>query len=183
MNKLFPYIAVLILGTVIGGWLCRQYHFREVTKVQVDTVKVRDTIEIEKPVVKEVTKTERIYVQVRDTVRMRDTLYMTLQTEKKFYKDAEYYAEVSGYNPSLDYIEVYPKTTTIYKTETKAEKKRNHSLSVGIEANYAYTFSMPIQVEYAYAISQWLSVYGYAEHDLFTRQFGVGVGTQFSIEW
>lgn len=182
MNKLIPYLVVLILGMVAGSWLCRQYHFRDATKmVQVDTVEVRDTIEIEKPIVKEVTKTEKIYVEVRDTVTIHDTTYVVLQRESKTYKGEDYYAEVSGYEPSLDRIEVYPKTTTIYKTETKAEKKRNHSLSVGIEVNYSNAFYMPIQVEYAYSISQWLSVYGYAEHELFTRQFGVGIGTQVSI--
>lgn len=126
---------LLILGFVMGI-LCRPKHFREVTKMLTDTLVVTDTHIIEKPVLVERTIKDSLLVAVHDTLRIRDTLYITLPRETKVYAEEEYYAEVSGYKPSLDYIEVYPKTKVISKTETTTLKPSPWRYSLHIGADY-----------------------------------------------
>ena len=83
--------------------------------IKPDTVKVTDTIEYYFP--KEVVKWKDrlVYVPVTDTIVRNDTTYIALQFEKKEYKDTNYRAVVSGYEPALDYIETYNHTTYITK--------------------------------------------------------------------
>ena len=111
--------------------------------VQKDTVVLFDTLKIVEPA--EVKK-ETVLVEVRDTLWKHDTCYIALPLEKKTYKREDFYAEVTGYEPRLTYIEVYPKTETISKTETVKEKKS--SISVGLETSWCIKPSIPIYLEY-----------------------------------
>lgn len=133
MKNLIPYIIVLFLGAVVG-WLSRGggSHDSGVV-VGRDTLTLRDTVREFHPV--EVMKERRdtMLVVVHDTLRIHDTLYMSLQTEKRFYKTEEYYAEVSGYKPRLDYIEVYPKTTYVTERAHVKPNKWRFDLSVGVD--------------------------------------------------
>ena len=45
-----------------------------------------------------------------DTIHVGDTV---LPVEQKIYQDSNYTAYVSGYNPNLDSLKVYPKTVTV----------------------------------------------------------------------
>lgn len=130
-------IAVLIAIVVwFTGYIIGHNHIPEVTKmVQIDTLIVRDTHIIERPVMVEKTVKETLLVSVHDTTRIHDTLYIALPKETKTYKGEDYLAQVSGYQPSLDLIEVYPKTTTITKTETNYIEPSLwvYSLSLGVD--------------------------------------------------
>lgn len=100
-------------------------------QVRVDTLVVRDTITREKPVY------VRTYVRDSVYVYMRDTLYVTLPREVRVYEDSAYRAEVSGYEPSLDHIEVYPTTRTITRTLTRTETVRKATpWGVGVQVGY-----------------------------------------------
>ena len=142
MKKILIYIAIVILSFVIG-LLCRPQHIRESIERITDTVVVIDTQVIEKPVLVERTHKESLLIQVRDTVRIKDTVYISLPMESKTYKGDGYMAIVSGYKPSLDRIEVYPKTKVIRESITQTVTKRNR-LALGIEANYIYTPYIPV---------------------------------------
>ena len=48
-------------------------------------------------------------VQLHDTTE----IYVPIAIERKEYRDSSYFAVVSGWHPSLDYIETYTKTQTI----------------------------------------------------------------------
>lgn len=185
MKRVAAYLLVLIVGVVIGSWLCREYHFRDATKmseVVVDTLYLRDTIRIASPVHERVIETrDTLVVQIRDTTRVRDTLYMNLPLEKRVYKRDEFYAEVTGYEPRLTYIEIYSKDKVITKSTTT--KPNRHSLSLGIEMNYSNAFYVPVQFEYSYHVYRWLDLYGYTEYELVRRQFGIGAGSKISFGW
>lgn len=100
-------------------------------QVRVDTLVVRDTITREKPVY------VRAYVRDSIYIYKRDTLFITLPREVKVYEDATYRAEVSGYEPSLDRIEVYPTTRTITQTVTRTETVRKKTpWGVGVQVGY-----------------------------------------------
>lgn len=130
---LIAFVSVILVW--LFGYLVGRSNSRsEVTKVETEVVVKRDTIREYIPVEIAVERTEKVLVEVRDTIRLLDTLYVALPFEKKFYKDEDYYAEVSGYRPSLDYIEVYPKTTTVYKTQTVTKTPAvTFSLDLGLD--------------------------------------------------
>lgn len=101
------------------------------TIYQTDTVVVRDTITRERPV--------PIHTHTRDTIRVQvtDTLYIELPREVKVYQDSTYRAEVSGYQPSLDRIDIYEQKTILTEHKTQiVEVKRNARWGVGIQAGY-----------------------------------------------
>ena len=89
---------------------CAQAHTDTVTRV--------DTVIRDHPVPVTVWKDRLVYVPVPDSilVEKHDTTYIALQFEKKEYADSTYRAVVSGFQPSLDWIEVYQKTQIITKT-------------------------------------------------------------------
>ena len=181
MKKYLPYLLFLILGFVIGI-LCRPNHIREVTKKVTDTLIVRDTHIIEKPVLVEQTSKETLLVAVRDTLRIRDTLYISLPMETKVYAEKDYYAEVSGYKPSLDYLEVYPKTQIVKETITQSVTNRN-ALGVGFEMNYTSYPYIPIYLEYSYLLHRNVEFYTRLLYDLPSHEVGVGLGAKVSIGW
>ena len=86
-----------------------------------DTVVVRDTIVYDHPVEVEKWKEKTVYIAIEDTqiVHTTDSVYVVLEREKKAYSGKDYKAIVSGVQPSLDLIEVFPKTTIITNTIEK----------------------------------------------------------------
>lgn len=120
MEKMKDYITAALIGAAIMA--LSLFCVRTCTEKPVepsvvrDTLIVHDTIRIEKPVAE--------YVVTRDTIKIpvvvteRDTIFVSLPREEKTYTDSTYRAVVSGYEPSLDLIEVYPQTTTIIETRT-----------------------------------------------------------------
>ena len=102
-----------------------------------DTITLYDTLLVEHPVPKDsiivryrtitfpakhdTIFAENIAVRI-DTVT--DSVTVTLPITQKEYGDSSYHAWISGYQPSLDSIAVFPKTTIITNTQTIVEKKR-----------------------------------------------------------
>lgn len=181
MKKILPFVIILIVGIVIG-WLCRQSCIRPETIIQRDTLVRVDTVKELYPVsiMEEIVDTFRLVI--RDTVRIKDTLYMNLPLEKKLYASSEYYAEVSGYRPSLDYIEVYPKTKIVKEYVSQPTTNRS-TLSFGIEPSYMNTLSIPIYLEYGRMLHKNIEIYGQIAYDLPSKTFGAGIGIKAGIQW
>ena len=181
MKKIYPYIIVIILGMAVG-WLCRGYFHADKTPiVQNDTIVYRDTIRETYPIEisKEVVRRE--YVIVRDTLRIKDTLYLSLPMERRVYGSDDFYAEVTGYKPSLDYIEVFPKTKVITKTIQPVTNR--NALSIGAELGYMNALSIPIYLEYERMLQKNVGIYGRMLYDLNARQYGVSAGVHLQLEW
>ncbi|MBU9058329.1 DUF6808 domain-containing protein [Parabacteroides merdae] len=69
-----------------------------------------------------------VYItQAGDTVR--DTIYIPVPISRKEFQTDDYRLSISGYNPSLDYIEIYRKTEQI----TKVVDRR---FGIGVTAGY-----------------------------------------------
>lgn len=181
MKKILPFVIILIVGIVIG-WLCRQSFIRPETIIQRDTLVRIDTVKELYPVSIREEIVDTLRIVVRDTVRVKDTLYLSLPLEKKLYASSEYYAEVSGYRPSLDYIEVYPKTKIVKEYVSQPTTSRN-TLSFGIEPSYLNALSIPIYLEYGRMLHKNVEIYGQIAYDLPTRQFGAGIGAKVSVGW
>ena len=192
MKKYIPHIVILIVGILIGA-LCRGYFTHEVT-IQKDTVTVYKTIQYSRLELQDKT----IHLQVPDihvrpmvfipadsvTIIYRDSIrYITLPRQNYYTKTEEVQIWHSGIDSTIDSLSLLFPTTTIAQTEKVARRPKKHAIGIGIEANYSTTFNMPLQLEYVYNVKPWLSVYGYAEYELFRKQFGIGAGAQMTIEY
>lgn len=132
---MFALIILLCLLSFVGG---RQSKRVSVPETSSDTLVVRDTIRIEKPLTKFVKTTDTMLLAVTDTIVLRDTTYIRLPMETKVYADSTYKAQVSGYRPALDFIEVYPTTCTITKNNVVYKTKKTH-WGIGVSVGYGVT--------------------------------------------
>lgn len=121
--------VAFVAGLVTGLFGCLLRQTSQVTVTDIDTVL------IEKPVPYKVTRTEfrtlRLPVMLfapADTVwRERtvvDSVEVEVPMERRTYQDSTYRAQVSGpaiggLHPSLDWVEVYNRTTTIAKKPSR----------------------------------------------------------------
>lgn len=112
--------------------------------VLTDTLYIRDTIRIEKPVPKFIKRIDTLLVQTKDTIRLKDTLYLALPREQKTYRDKNYQAWISGYRPELDSIHIFRNTQQIITTTTIQNKQKTRRWGIGIQAGYGLTLHQNI---------------------------------------
>jgi hypothetical protein len=193
VKTIIPYIIILVLGIVIGA-LCRGYYVRDEAITQRDTVTVYKTIQYSRLELQDKT----IRLQVPD-IHVRPMVFIPADSVSIIYRDSiryitlprqNYYTKTdkaqiwhSGVDSTIDSLSLLFPMTSVVQTERVERKPRKHAIGIGIEANYNTTLNMPVQLEYTYNVKPWLSVYGYAEYELFMKQFGIGVGIQLQIEW
>ena len=134
--------AVLLVGLLffLGRETALAPH-KSVGTVEVrDTVTIRDTIVIVKPVPQTRVVHDSIYVAVCDTVTVRDTCYIALPREVKTYQGDRYFAQISGYLPNLDRLDIFEQTNIITndKTTTVTRKTR---WGIGLQVGAGVTIS------------------------------------------
>lgn len=114
MKHTFFFITFLA-GVAAGLFLPRAFRYGDggSEECRADTVYVRGTIVKTMPATVHKTVTEKITVRVTDTLRIRDTLYIELPRTQKEYADTDYRAWVSGYEPRLDSLKVFPVSTVV----------------------------------------------------------------------
>lgn len=110
------------------------------TEIQRDTIVRIDTfVSIPEPkivrVVDSIPVPYPVYETKTDTLLVVDTLY--LPRTQKHYKEAQYEAWVSGYQPSLDSIWVYNKTSEVNTISVPSRKR----WSIGVQAGYGVQLS------------------------------------------
>ena len=125
------YIIIIIILIILN--LYQYNHNNKIVKINTvevrDTVVIRDTIKFDNPTL--------IYVKTE-----QDTLYIesidstvVMNKETKVYRDSTYEAQISGFQPHLDHIKVFPNTTYITTEKTSyIEKKKhfNHGIQIGV---------------------------------------------------
>ena len=174
------FLLVFVVGLFVGFYATER-QFRNVTELLVksDTTYVYDTTRIVMPpVISHIHTTDTMLVVVSDTLVLHDTTYLVLQNEVKEYKGEEYYAKVSGYRPSLDYIEVYPRTTIITNTE-----RQKNSLSIGVDAGYMRNAYMPIYIEYERMLHKNFDISARILYDMPSKSIGAEIGAAVNIGW
>lgn len=137
---LFIVICLMILETAV---CCKISHRRGysagwvdcLANAKSDTVVVVDTLRIAEPVAEYVyiDRVKPVYLPVHDTsvVVKRDTAFIAVNREIKGYSGADYKLEVSGVQPALDWIEVYPRITTITNTITEKAPRWSFGATAG----------------------------------------------------
>ena len=73
-----------------------------------------------------------VKVVIHDTLCKTDTVTVSLPFVQKQYKDSSYSAWISGYEPSLDSIRVFPKTTIIRESKVVRQKDRRWGVFGGV---------------------------------------------------
>ena len=185
-------VSLLVIGIVGGVFLCRAFHHDKVEVVQKDTVIVHDTIrysrlaldyETVKLDLPKIGKKEYVFIaEDSTTIIYRDSIrYVTALREFFYTRTPEVEIWHSGVDSRIDSLNVYRSSSVI--TQTISRKERLHEISAGLELNYSDGLRMPFQIEYSYMLKPWMSMYGYAEYELFTKQFGIGAGMKIQIGW
>ena len=137
-SVIIPGLAI-VAGFFLGrGCSTSQTEVIEVTATDPVTVTRIDTVVVERPapvkVVEKRTDTLTVY-------RGTDTLYVPVPIRQYSFRDSLYSLDISGFNVTLDRLEVYPRTVcrTITNTveRTVTDKKR---WSFGVQAGYGYNF-------------------------------------------
>lgn len=136
-------IAAFILSFGLGRYMAKPETILE-ERERIDTLVIRDTFTHYVP--------QYVYKHTSDTIRVpvpvpgpelepeRDTIYVNLPRETKVYEDARYRAEVSGYQPSLDRIDIYTQTQVVTKDVTQVVKQKTR-WGLGISAGYGVTIN------------------------------------------
>lgn len=101
-------------------------------KTETDTLYIRDTIRVPKPVPKHIYHKDTVLIPSGDTIRVPDTAYLAVEREYKVYEDSLYRAVVSGYRPSLDEIDIYRRDKIVTVTTTVVKEHPKWGFGVGI---------------------------------------------------
>lgn len=125
MRNFFIPIILLTVGFVTGFLTSkfsnhRPQHISTIREIITDTVIIHDTchIVVKKPVetiqVRYITR----YLPVDSGVTSCDSMAVRLPITRKVYTDSMYHAVVSGYEPHLDSITIFPIRQSITRTVT-----------------------------------------------------------------
>lgn len=125
-------IACCIIS-FLGGYDYASKHCYNVSTVT-DTIVKRDTITaIPDTVYRTIALGEKtVKVVVHDTLCKTDTVEIALPFEQREYRDSNYNAWVSGYEPALDSIRLFPKTTIVRDSKVVRQKDRRWGVFGGV---------------------------------------------------
>lgn len=136
------YIIPIIIAVAVIASLA-SYHKgykKGISKAVETIITVRDTLTLTDTI--HTVEPKYIAVRTMDTIRVpvpvqgkTDTVWAELPREQKIYQDSTYLAYVSGYDPRLDSIDVYRKTTTI-TVNNVVKEYTNPRWSIGVQAGY-----------------------------------------------
>ena len=117
----------------LGGYDYASKHCYNVSTVT-DTIVKRDTIiSVPDTVYREVALGEKtVKVVIHDTLCKIDTVEVALPFVQREYRDSNYNAWVSGYEPALDSIKVFPRTMTVKERVTVKERSRRWGVFGGV---------------------------------------------------
>ena len=160
-------LLLLAVICLIAGVAFRCKEEREaqtITHIDTTRVVVYDTVTYRQPIAVDsvVLRYETIKVRkvVSDTVKVMDSAEDSVSVEipitQKHYADSTYSAWVSGYEPCLDSIKIYPRTEMV--TITKQIQDKPKRCGIGIQCGIGYGkggFSPYIGVGVQYNIIRW----------------------------
>ena len=134
-------VAALVAAVSVLSWRLgyRSAVAESIETPRADTLIVRDTVTVEYPVPILTTITDTLLVAYPDIVIIHDTTFVQLPKERKEYSGKDYRAVVSGYQPSLDLIQVFPETKVVTRTISVPSRKRSH-FALSLQAGYGITF-------------------------------------------
>ena len=137
-----PILYVVLMAAFILSFGLGRYTAKPETIVEererIDTLVIRDTFTHYVPQYVHRHTRDTIRIPIRETIH--DTVAVYLPRETRVYEDARYRAEVSGYQPSLDRIDIYTKTEVVTKDVTQVVKRKTR-WGLGLSAGYGVTIN------------------------------------------
>ena len=124
----------LILTFCLGRWTSPASEAERIVETRRDTVILRDTHIVDRPVYVRRYTRDTILARVRDTIMVKDTAFVALPRETIVYQDSTYRAEVSGYQPSLDRIEIFQTSRVITSESVVIPKAKRWGIGVQVGA-------------------------------------------------
>lgn len=156
-------VAALVAAVSVLSWRLgyRSAVPESIETPKADTLIVRDTVTVEYPVPILTTITDTLLVAYPDIVIIHDTTFVQLPKERKEYSGKDYRAVVSGYQPSLDLIKVFPETKVVTRTISVPSRKSSH-FALSLQAGYGITIQdnritpLPyIGIGLSYSLVEW----------------------------
>lgn len=134
-------VAALVVAVSVLSWRLgyRSAVAESIETPRADTLIVRDTVTVEYPVPILTTITDTLLVAYPDIVIIHDTTFVQLPRERKEYSGKDYRAVVSGFQPSLDLIQIFPETKVVTQTISVPSRNRSH-WALSLQAGYGITF-------------------------------------------
>ena len=126
------FMALLAMAFGLGRYTAEPVRLVE-ERVQRDTLVIRDTVTHYAP--RYIERHTRDTITVTLTEVRHDTVAVYLPRETKVYEDTRYRAEVSGYQPSLDRIDIFTQTQVLTTDVTQVVKRKTR-WGLGISAGY-----------------------------------------------
>lgn len=153
--KVLPWILVcLLLGILV--WMQCNPHDPSTVYTKGDTVKLRDTIVdiVLLPVKETLKRIDTVYLPILidttiDKTIKGDTVPVLIPITSKEYKTNDYRAIVSGYKPSLDFMEVYGEKEII------TLKPKNKRWGLGLQTGCSYPGGWYVGVGISYNLVMW----------------------------
>ena len=130
-------MAAFVLSFGLGRYTAKPETILE-ERERIDTLVIRDTFTHYVPQYVHRHTRDTIRIPIRETIH--DTVAVYLPRETRVYEDARYRAEVSGYQPSLDRIDIYTKTEGVTKDVTQVVKRKTR-WGLGLSAGYGVTIN------------------------------------------
>lgn len=125
----------------------------------VDTITFRQPIPVDSVILRYKTvklpKADTIFTKGEEVIKI-DSVYVEVPIQQKEYQDSAYQAWVSGFNVSLDSINVFPKTITV--TQHIRQPPKRWGLGIQLGAGYCNDnrkFSPYLGVGISYNILTW----------------------------
>lgn len=133
-------VAALVVAVSVLSWRLgyRSAVAESIETPKADTLIIRDTVTVEYPVPILTTITDTLLVAYPDIVIIHDTTFVQLPRERKEYSGKDYRAVVSGFQPSLDLIQIFPETKVVTQTISVPSRNRSH-WALSLQAGYGIT--------------------------------------------
>lgn len=132
------FLALLALCFGLGRYTAKPIRIVE-EHTRRDTLVLRDTFTHYVPQYIERHTRDTILVPIPELIH--DTVFAYLPKETKIYEDARYRAEVSGYEPSLDRIDIFTQTQVVTQNTAQVVKQKTH-WGIGISAGYCVAIDL-----------------------------------------
>ena len=143
MRRILPpllFLAGAVAGFLLSRHLAARTPVPGTITVKVDTLYLHDTLRVDTPVIVERRVVDTMTVEVTDYLVVHDTAFVNLPREEVEYRDSSYRAIISGFNPRLEEIELYPQKQIItIQTETVKTVTSKARWGVGIQAGVGAT--------------------------------------------
>lgn len=125
-------LALLALAFGLGRYTAKPVRIVEECE-RIDTLVIRDTVTHYSP--RYIERHTRDTIQIPIPELVHDTVAVFLPRETMIYEDARYRAEVSGYQPSLDRIDIFTQSQVVTQNTTQVVKQKTR-WGIGISAGY-----------------------------------------------